>query len=64
MLLNGTWRQHKTLTINTAQTGHTRALDTERDSKVTHGALYHGVCVHISNINVQETAFTKIFQDG
>ena len=47
MLLNGTWRQHKTLTSNTAHTGHIRALNTELDSQVTHGDLDHGVCVHI-----------------
>ena len=47
MLLNGTWRQHKTLTSNTAHTGHTRALDTERESQVMHGDLDHGVRVHI-----------------
>jgi hypothetical protein len=47
MLLNGTWRQHKTLTSNTAHTGNSRALDTERDSQITHGDLDHGVPVHI-----------------
>ena len=41
MLLNGTWRQHKTLTSNMSHTGHTRALDTEHDSQVTHGELDH-----------------------
>ena len=30
-----------------AHTGHTRALNTELDSQVTHGDLDHGVCVHI-----------------
>ena len=34
MLLNGTWRQHKTLTSNKAHTGHIRALDTECVSQV------------------------------
>ena len=34
MLLNGTWRQHKTLTSNKAHTGHTRSLDTEHVGQV------------------------------
>ena len=34
--------------IGTAHTGHTRALDTERESQVTHGDLDHGVRVHVS----------------
>ena len=42
------WRQHKTLTSNMAQTGHTRALDNEHDNQVTHGDLDHNVCVHIT----------------
>ena len=47
MLLNGTWRQHKTLTSNTAHTGHTRALDTKCDSQVIHGDLNHTVCFQV-----------------
>ena len=47
MLLNGTWRQHKTLTSNTAYTAHTRALDTELDSQVTHGDMDYGVRVQL-----------------
>ena len=35
------------MTGHTAHTGHTRALDTERESQVTHGDLDHGVRVHI-----------------
>ena len=33
------------MTGHTAHTGHTRALDTERESQVTHGDLDHGVRV-------------------
>ena len=47
--------QHKTLTSNMAQTGHTRALDTERDSQVTHGDLDHGVRVLRNNPNFHIT---------
>ena len=36
------------MTGHTANTGHTRALDTERESQVTHGDLDHGVRVHMS----------------
>ena len=38
MLLNGTWRQHKTLTSNTTSTGpgHNRAMETECDTQVMH----------------------------
>ena len=53
MLLNGTWRQHKTLTSNMAHTGHTRALNTEPDTQVTHGDLDHGVCVHLRKLEVE-----------
>jgi hypothetical protein len=35
------------VTGHTAHTGHTRALDTERESQVIHGDLDHGVRVHI-----------------
>ena len=38
------------MTGHTAHTGHTRALDTERESQVTHGDLDHGVRVHIYNV--------------
>ena len=41
MLLNGTWRQHKTPISNTAHTGNTRALDTN--------AVDRGVRVHMVN---------------
>ena len=37
------------MTGHTAQTGHNRALDTERESQVTHGDLDHGVRVHLPN---------------
>ena len=32
---------------HTAHTGHTRAVDTERESQITHGDLDHGVHVHM-----------------
>ena len=57
MLLHGTWRQHKKLTSDTANTGHTRVLDTERESKVTHDDLDHGVHVHMLN------PIDKIYKD-
>jgi hypothetical protein len=45
VLLNGTLRQHKTLTIKTL---HTQvSLDTERESQVIHSDLDHGVHVKI-----------------
>ena len=37
------------MTGHTANTGNTRALDTERESQVTHGDLDHGVRVHVCN---------------
>ena len=51
-MLNGTWRQNRKLTSNTAHTGHTRALDNERDSQLTHGDLDHGVRVHMQMLPV------------
>ena len=36
------------VTGHTAHTGHMRALDTERESQVTHGDLDHGVRVHMA----------------
>ena len=50
MLLNETWRQNKTLTSNTARTGHTRAQDTEHDRQVLQGDLDHGVGVFILHL--------------
>ena len=35
------------MTGHTAHTGHTIALDTERESQVTHSDLDHGVRVHM-----------------
>ena len=60
MLLNGSWRQHKTLISNTAHTGHTRALDTERECQVTHGDLDHGVRVHISIFIFKDMKILKV----
>ena len=41
------WRQHTTLTSSVAHSGHTRALNTELDSQVTHCDMDRGACVHI-----------------
>ena len=49
MLVNGTWRHHRTLTSNTAHTGHTTALDTGHVSLGMHGDLDHNICVHITS---------------
>ena len=40
------------MTSNTAHTGHTRALDNERDSQLKHGDLDHGVRVHKCMLDV------------
>ena len=40
------------MTGHTAHTGHTRALDTERESQVTHGDLDHGARVHLYILNI------------
>ena len=57
MLLNGTWRQHNTLTSNMAHTGHTRALDTEREGQVTHGVGFH---IYIYGTYLSYLTFTPI----
>ena len=45
------------MTGHTANTGHTRALDTERESQVSHGDLDHGVRVHFMNAIYAKIAF-------
>ena len=48
------------MTGHTANTGHTRALDTERESQVTHGDLDHGVRVHITDVTESSVSYDKI----
>ena len=49
------------MTGHTAHTGHTRALDTEREIQVTHGDLDHGVRVHIISKEI-DTSITFLPQ--
>ena len=59
MLVNGTWRQHKTLASNKAHTSHTTALDTGHVSLVMHGELDHNICVHMTSVHIADMCKEK-----